>query len=281
MRDIFDTHVHTVDTNHTSDDIVRSMDENGVRMMCLIAPYMTLADRAIRDKMAPKERMTSIRHFYRKNGRAANDWIARVGKEKPDRIVPLAFVDSIAPDGPAELERAVNAGCRGLKLFNIGHYPWDERCWPLYEKAAGLGIPILFHSGILGDARNSRFHRPAEYEIVKQWPTLKVLLAHLSWPWTDEAIATCGMGVLDKHVQIHLDLTPGAPLEWREEAEKKAFDYLPETAILFGTDAKEVGDYAARVIREQDYIFDRLNIPAEKRHRYYWQNAADFWGVEV
>ncbi len=279
MRDIFDTHVHAVDLASTSDDIVRSMDANDVRMMCLIAPYKTIADRDFVARMSPVERMTAIRHLYKKNGRAANDWIARVASEKPDRIVPLAFVDSIDPDGPAELERAVNAGCRGLKLFNMGHYPWDERCWPLYEKAAELGTPILFHSGILGDNRNSRFHRPAEYEIVKQWPALKVVLAHLSWPWTDEAIATCGMGRLDGHIQIHLDLTPGAPLEWREDAERKAFEYLPDNVLLFGTDGKEIGDYTARVIREQDFIFDKLNIPADKRHKIYWQNACDFYGI--
>lgn len=281
MRDIFDAHVHAVDLSLTCDDIVRSMDANNVRRMCLIAPFMTAADREVRDRMSPKEKMTATRFFYAKNARAANDWVARVAAEKPERMTALAYVDSIAPDGPAELERAVNAGCRALKCFNIGHYPWDERAFPLYEKAEALGVPILFHSGIIGDARNSRFHRPAEYEVLKQWPRLKFTLAHISWPWTDEAIATAGMcSRIEKAGQIHLDLAPGAPLAWREEAQKKAIDYLPDYVLLFGTDSAATGDRAAKIISEQDCIFDKLNVAPDRRNRIYWQNALDLYGLK-
>ncbi len=282
MRDIFDTHVHASDMDCTSDEIVRSMDSNGIRMQCMIAPMPTAGQREEMKAMPAKERMEGRRQFWSKTGRQANDYIARIASEKPDRIIALAFCDSISPDAPAELERAINKGCKGLKLFNIGHYPWDERCFPLYEKAEELGVPILFHSGILGDARNSRFHRPAEYEIVKMWPKLKVILAHIGWPWTDEAIATAGMcSRFAKIRQIHLDLTPGAPLDWREEATKKAIDYLPDYVLIFGTDGKSVGEMQGRVLRQQDYIFNKLRVSEELRHKIYWQNAMEFWGLDV
>ena len=219
MRDIFDTHVHAKGIGYSSDEIVASMDANSIRMQCMIAPLYFEDDREKMKTVPPKERLEARRALWRKNGKAANDYVAKLAKEKPDRIVALAFCDSIAPEAPKELERAVSKGCKGLKLFNIGHFPHDERCFPLYEKAAELGVPILFHSGILGDARNSRFHRPAEYEIVKLWPNLRILMAHIGWPWTDECIATAGMcSHFEKIRQIHVDLTPGAPLEWREDA---------------------------------------------------------------
>ena len=281
MRDIFDTHVHAKGMEYTSDELVRAMDANEVRKMCLIAPLLTSDEREKIKEMSPKERMEARRVYWEKHGREANDYAAKMAAEKPDRIVALCFVDQLHPDAPKEVERAIENGCTGLKLFNIGHYPWDERCFPVYEKVDELGIPILFHSGILGDGRNSRFHRPAEYEIIKMWPNIKALLAHISWPWTDEAIATAGMGpIFEKKAQIYIDLTPGAPLEWREEAESKAISYLPAELILFGTDNSSVSDYAAQVIREQDYIFDKLNVSEELRHKYYWQNAMDFWGLK-
>ena len=84
----------------------------------------------------------------------------------------------------------------------------------------------------------------------------------------------------EKIKQIHIDLTPGAPLEWREEATKKAIGYLPDYQIIFGTDGKSVSPYAAQVLREQDFIFDKLGVSAELRHKYYWQNAMDFWGLK-
>ena len=279
MRDIFDTHAHAVDLNTTSDAIVRAMDKNGVRRMCLIAPFKTLADREIAASLPTKEKMTATRYFYHKNARAANEWIARIAREQPERITPIAYVDSIAPDGPAELERAVNLGCRGLKCFNIGHYPWDERAFPLYEKAEALGLPVLFHSGAIGDARNSRFHRPAEYEILKLWPRLKVILAHLSWPWTDEAIAVAGMCAHnDPSRQMHLDLTPGAPLPWREDATRKALGYLPGHVLLFGTDNTESGPRAAQIVAEQDAIFDKLGTSQAVRRQIYWENAIEVYG---
>lgn len=282
MRDVFDTHVHASGMEHTSDEVVRSMDANEIRMQCLIAPLLTSDQREEARKLPPEKRMEARRHYWKENGSAANDYVAKLAKEKPDRIVALAFCDSIAPEAPEELERAVERGCKGLKLFNIGHYPWDERCFPLYEKAEEIGVPILFHSGILGDARNSRFHRPAEYEIVKQWPTVKVILAHIGWPWTDEAIATAGMcSHFEKIRQIHLDLTPGAPLEWREDATKKAVTYLADYQLIFGTDGKSVGAYQGRVLRWQDRIFEKLDVSKELQHRIYWQNAVEFWDLDV
>ncbi|MHC4712798.1 MAG: amidohydrolase family protein [Planctomycetota bacterium] len=282
MRDIFDTHVHCRGLDYTSDEIVKVMDENGMRMQCMIAPLLTSSEREKMHQMSPKDRMEARRVYWQKHGKQSNDYVANLAKEKPDRLVALCYVDQLNPDAPKEIERAVNLGCKGLKLFNIGHYPWDERCFPVYEKCDELGLPILFHSGILGDGRNSRFHRPAEYEIVKMWPNLKCLLAHISWPWTDEAIATAGMGpIFEKKAQIYIDLTPGAPLEWREDAEAKAISYLPSELIIFGTDNTSVSEYGAQVLREQDYIFDRLNVSENLRRKFYWDNAVEFWGLKV
>jgi len=281
MRDIFDTHVHAKGSQYTSDELVKAMDANDVRRMCLIAPMLENKRREKLSGLPPEKQIAERVEDWDENIPTANDYVARMAKEKPDRILGLCMVDPVHPDSPVEVERAVEKGCVGLKLFNIGHYPWDERVFGVYEKAEELGIPILFHSGILGDGRNSRFHRPAEYEIIKCWPNLKVLLAHISWPWTDEAIATAGMGpIFEKKAQIYIDLTPGAPLAWREDAEKKAFDYLPDEIILFGTDNSSVSDYASRVIRDQDHIFDKLKISRERRHKFYWQNAMDFWGLK-
>ncbi len=281
MRDIFDTHIHVWDDTHTSDDVVANMDKLEVRKICLIAKVKLVEEFITEDKVHPAKATEAYQAWVRDNCRANNEYVARAAKEKPERIVALAFVDSIAPDAPDELERAVEGGCKGLKLFNIGHYPWDERCFPLYEKAEELGVPILFHAGILGDGHNSRFHRPAEYEIIKRWPNLKVILAHMAWPWTDEAIATAAMGPeFEKKTQIYLDLTPGAPLSWRDNALRLALDNLPDNVLIFGSDGASVGDYQGRIIREQDYLFKKLGVSEETKRKIYWENAMEFYGLK-
>jgi predicted TIM-barrel fold metal-dependent hydrolase len=72
-------------------------------------------------------------------------------------------------------------------------YPYDEFMYPIYEKAEKLGVPIIFHSGILfGFKDSSRFCRPVNYEVLLNFPDLKFALAHISWPWVDECIALWG-----------------------------------------------------------------------------------------
>ncbi len=282
MRDIFDTHVHCLSRDQTPDDLVRQMDDFGIRMECLIAPPIWYECRHELNALPRRERRAAFTRVWSREAAAANDLVARAAREKPDRILALAWIDPIAPDAVAEVERAINKGCAGIKIINIGHYPWDERCFPVYDKGEQLRVPILFHTGILGDGRNSRYSRPAEFEILKEWPDLRFIIAHMAWPWTDEAIATVGMGTLYNQTdQMRMDLAPGAPLEWREEAIAKALGYLPPEWILFGTDGKTTDDKAARVIREQDYIFDRLNVPEDIRRKIYWENAIEFWRHKV
>lgn len=281
MSDIFDAHVHADGLEQTSDDLVRAMDKNGVRKMCLMAPMAFLEEKP-RDKWIHPDEMRKERvALWGKTGKEANDFVARIAKEKPDRIHAVSFIDQLHPNAADEVERSTNAGCIGVKLFNMNHYPYDERAFPTYHKCDELGVPIMFHAGILGEGRDSRFHHPADYEIVKMWPNLKVSLAHVGWPWTDEALATAGMGPeFENKTQIYIDLTPGAPLQWREDMLRKAFDYLPDHVCFFGTDNFGTSDYAQRIIREQLYIFDSLAADDEFRRKVLWDNAMEFFGLK-
>jgi len=69
----------------------------------------------------------------------------------------------------------------------------------------------------------------------------KFALAHISWPWTDECIALFGQW---KHAkskgtissEMFIDITPGTPPLYREDALKKLLSFGAEDNILFGTD---------------------------------------------
>ncbi len=278
--DIFDTHVHCLSWEQTAADIVAQMDECGVRMECVIAPPIWYENRQALASLPRSERRKAFSRVWREKAPAANDLVAGWARERPDRILALAWIDPLHPEAPHEAERAVEAGCAGIKIINIGHYPWDERCFDVYDRIEQLDVPVLFHAGILGDGRNSRFSRPAEFEALKEWPKLRVILAHMGWPWTDEAIATVGMGRLyNPTANMVMDLAPGAPLAWREDAMAKALGYLPHEWILFGTDGKSTDGKAARVIRETEYIFNKLGVSDEARRKIYWQNACDFYRI--
>lgn len=281
---VFDTHVHTGNPKLNIDAVLENMDRNGVQRMALIAPHSMTQDwYAIRRKAKPREVLPMLRDIIAKEGDRSNRYVADLAKRSRGRIIALARVDQLSPDAPAMLERAVEMGCRGLKLFQFGHYPEDERCFPTYEKCQELGTNILFHTGILADGRNSRFHRPANFEIMKNWPHVRCLLAHVSWPWTDECIATVGMCVefeRQPKSQLVVDITPGAPAPWREDAVMKAYQYLGDDVIVFGSDNKSSGpSYGREVFESYRAIFEKHRMPLGSQEKIFYTNAMKFWAV--
>lgn len=81
--------------------------------------------------------------------RAYNRWIADFCRDSQGRLVPVAHLTLLDPEGSAqELERAVNDGCRGGFIAPFTHdqkphgHPDHD---PLWERAAALGVPMAIH----------------------------------------------------------------------------------------------------------------------------------------
>ena len=83
-----------------------------------------------------------------------NDYVAGIVRGHPEQFIGFASVDPWKGKAAVlELERSVNElGLKGLKLHPVhqSFFPNDPRFYPLYEKAAELGVPVLFHSGFAG-----------------------------------------------------------------------------------------------------------------------------------
>jgi predicted TIM-barrel fold metal-dependent hydrolase len=144
-------------------------------------------------------------------------------------------------------------------------YPWEPRFFQLYEKIQQLGVPVLFHSGILfGFKDSSRFCMPCNYEVLINFPKLKFALAHVSWPWTDECIALFGrfranlrrsLSLGDeraKEMQMYIDITSGTPKFYRREVLRKALAYGCEDHMIFGSDSTASNFMNAKYVAEMD-----------------------------
>jgi len=123
----------------------------------------------------------------------SNEQIAELCRMN-ERFIGFASVDPHQPDAPAKLKRAIeDLGLRGLKLAPgiQEFYPNDPALYPLYEKAQELGIPILFHAGMTWEPRaKAEYGRPIYFEdVAHDFPELKIVLAHLAWPWVLEAVS--------------------------------------------------------------------------------------------
>jgi 2,3-dihydroxybenzoate decarboxylase len=108
--------------------------------------------------------------------RATNDAIAEVVRERPDRYAGLAAVPlQDAHAGAVELERAVRElGLRGAMVFGHtdGRYLDHESCFPLWERAEALDVPVYLHAADAPAPLPSYAERPE--------------LLGATWSWTAE-----------------------------------------------------------------------------------------------
>jgi len=121
------------------------------------------------------------------------------------RFIGFASVDPHHPDAPGRLKSAVeDLGLRGLKLNPAMQrfFADDTLAYPLYETARDLGIPILFHAGMSWEPGSRlQYGHPIRMEnVAADFPGLRIVLAHLAWPWVVEAVA-----LALKYPNVYLD----------------------------------------------------------------------------
>jgi predicted TIM-barrel fold metal-dependent hydrolase len=122
-----------------------------------------------------------------------NEQIAELCQMSP-RLIGFSSVDPHQKDAPAKLEKAIRGlGLRGLKLAPAMQqfFPDDRMAYPVYEKAQELGIPILFHAGMSWEPGSRlQYGQPMRFEnVAADFPKLRIVLAHLAWPWVTDAVA--------------------------------------------------------------------------------------------
>lgn len=267
---IIDAHVHCTGQER-SGDVLRSLDDAGIDMAVLLAPFLS--------EGYSLEDPESLRR--------GNAGLARLVKGHEDRLIGFAVLDPRRADAPDDLQRAYDQGLRGIKMVPTGWYPYDEQVQPLFAKAHELKMPLLFHSGIFIDGRSGRFCRPTFFEALRDYPGLKVALAHLGWPWTDEAIAV-GLielihGVAPDQVMFRFDISFGPPPVYRREVLSKALSVLGPDLLQFGSDCflPCSGAHIAERRGWVEDLLDELDVDARGRERIWSGTAAAWLGLDA
>jgi len=269
---IIDAHLHCSGRENAA-EVLHSLDEAGVDVAVLLAPFLDGPVTRFDDR-------TSLQ--------AGNEHLSRLVRGHEDRLYGFAVVNPAFPTASDDLEDAVQRlGLRGLKLVPSGWYPYEDCAHRVYARAAELKIPILFHSGILIDGRSGRFCRPVFYEAVRDHPGLRVTLAHLSWPWCDEANA---VGVIDRingvkpaESQFRFDISFGPPPVYRHSVLKKALDVLGPDLLQFGSDRffPCKGEHIRGALEEVNQLLDDLEVDSTARQKILSGTAASWLGLNA
>ena len=227
-------------------------------------------------------------------------------KGYPDLFVPVAMID---PEiiGGEEVEELHEMGYRGLKLIGVAR-PYDEPDYmPAYAAAERLGMPALFHMGVIGGGIDYSVTHPRRDP--KAAATLKRMQEMRGRsPMRDVSAARMSPQHLDTIAQRFPDLRIiGAHLgnqgnyeyatsvaRWRTNV---AFDLsggetIERQAVELGLIGKEIGieklvfgsDCGMDDIREHidrfEVIYDQLELDESQRERLWWRNGAEIYGFE-
>jgi len=162
--------------------------------------------------------------------------------EYDDVLIPFASVDPRdGPDAVALLRDLAACGARGLKLHpSLQAFAPNDRDWyPLYEAAAELGLPAVFHTGQTGIGAGLpggrgiklRYSDPMLIDdVAADHPDLTVILAHPSVPWQDAAIS-----IATHKANVYIDLSGWSPKYFPPQLVRAANGLLRHK-VIFGSD---------------------------------------------
>ncbi|MFE0172139.1 amidohydrolase family protein [Streptomyces sp. NPDC059002] len=211
-----------------------------------------------------------------------NDEVAEVAAAHPDVLIPFASIDPFrGRAGVRQARRLVTEyGVRGFKFHPSiqGFFPNDRAiAYALYEVIEETGAIALFHTGQTGIGAGVpggggirlKYSNPLHVDdVAADFPDLKIILAHPSFPWQDEALA-----VATHKPGVHIDLSGWSPKYFPPQLVRYANTLLKDK-VLFGS------DYPMLTPDRWLADFARLDIKDEVRPKILKENAARLLGLK-
>jgi predicted TIM-barrel fold metal-dependent hydrolase len=197
--------------------------------------------------------------------RTTPEQVSAFVSQAPDRFIGFGYVNPMDQGaGDEVLRQRDELGLFGLKLYltTDGYLVDDQKTFEVYEAAAGIGMPVMFHhAGMPNPGDLLKHSDPALIDAVAHsFPELKIVLAHLGYPRVDETLY-----VARKHRNVWCDISwpygnvnhPSYPyMLWRDLLTALNLGVLNK--MIFGTDYPGV--------RQRPYIDILMSINRYANH---------------
>ncbi|MCW5771805.1 MAG: amidohydrolase [Rhodospirillaceae bacterium] len=219
------------------------------------------------------ERETGFRRYN-------NEEMAELAAQHADILIPFASIDPAkGKAGAREARRLVeHFGIKGFKFHPTmqGFYPNDRSAYVLYEAIAEAGVPALFHTGQTGVGAGMRggngmrlkYSNPMFLDdVAADFPDMKIVLAHPSFPWQEEALS-----VATHKPNVYIDLSGWSPKYFPPILVRYANSLLKHK-VLFGSDWPAIAP--DRWLAD----FEKLDIKPEVRPLILKENARKLLGI--
>lgn len=223
---------------------------------------------------------------YYLEAEVSNDQVADYVRRHPERLVGFAAVDPTRPkEAIDELRRAhEELGLPGVTIWPAAQdfHPTNSAAMRVYTEACQQGMPIIFRQAIgVSESTKMEFARPYLLdEVAREFPSLKIVVSQLGYPWTEEVIA-----LLSKHRNVLADISGLLDYPWKAyTALLAAYQAGVMDRLLFGSNFP-YGNTAACI--ELLYSINQFShgtampaIPREQLRRIVEREALGLLGIE-
>lgn len=219
------------------------------------------------------ERETGYRRF-------SNDEVIEQVKRNSDILIPFASIDPWKGKmAVREARRLIEEhGIKGFKFHPTmqGFWPNDRMAYPFYEVLAEHGCIALFHTGQTGvgsgmpggNGMRLKYSNPMLIDdVAVDFPDMKIILAHPSFPWQEEALS-----VAQHKPNVYIDLSGWSPKYFPPLLVRYCNSILRKK-VLFGSDWP--------MITPERWLedFEKIDIKDELREDIIKNNAARLLGL--
>lgn len=211
-----------------------------------LSEYMDKTLEELKKEMVTSDVSHAIIHAEYEYGDPAdflNEQVGYIVQNEPNLFSGFGTIsmENIRPmKAIKQLEKVKELGLLGINIqpafFNI---PIDDKkLYPVYSKAVELNLSVAIHTGI-----NYSLAHPIKNEhpllldqIASDFPNLRIIACHATWPWVPEAVA-----VARKHPNILFDFGGLSPKYIKKpgsgwEVMYQFMNNLLSDQILFATD---------------------------------------------
>jgi hypothetical protein len=248
---------------------VDQMDELGIDMMCIMSSDHR---RVYADVVGPY---------------TPNDHLLEIRDVAPERFALTCGLDPLRDlhGSIRELEQCVKQwGFRACKLYpTYDHFdPRDEVLHKVYEKMIELDVPMQIHMGW-----TPCLNAPMKYQqpyllddVCRRYPELKIVVAHMGWPWVDECIALAA-----KWENVHADIAYWAwfDREFVFQSVTRFGQLCGYDKLLYGSENShtDVGPSMMLGLNDVAKKLGKDSIPQSAMDQMLWRNTARLWKIDT
>jgi predicted TIM-barrel fold metal-dependent hydrolase len=202
------------------------------------------------------------------------------------RVSVLAAPDPRDPASIELLEREVEAGFKGVKLYPVNrcYKLSDPACKPFFDRAEELGVSFIIHYGVTVDPTGDmRFADPIDLSpVARDHPDSKFVIAHFGAGYLDSILK---VAYQCKNICVDTSGTNNwmdnfVPKMTLPEVFERALMGLGPDRILFGTDSGTTAQYRKWIAFQQRRVLEELGLSDHDRDLILRANAVRIFKID-